>query len=149
MVFQRLFKGWPNTSDTAHLTRTTIFIPRNLVSKGKIEITDKSGVLAFISDGLPSFRDFCIAYAIKGFIEYTSYSSTYHENDPGEKIFFKNLKIDYGLRASISLTIALVDLSGSKRALCSNCEFNADLVFTPGNLIAINGRLADSRSNPP
>lgn len=135
LVFQRLFKGWSGISDTSHITRITIIIPEHLRGKGKIQIKKNSGMIVFITDGMPSFRDFCIGYAIEGTIEYTTYPSEKHSADSSDNIFFSNLlHIDRGVHATVSLTMVLA----SKEVQCNKCIFNADLVFKASDINSVN-----------
>lgn len=139
LIFQRFFKGWSGVSDTAHLMRITIIIPEHLKGKGDIQIKENSDVIVFLTDGMPSFRDFCIGYAIEGTIKYTTYPSEKHSTDPSDDIFFSRLlHIDRGVKATISITATLVDSMGSQEVNCEKCAFNADLVFKSNDITSIN-----------
>ncbi|WP_157679233.1 hypothetical protein [Methylovulum psychrotolerans] len=142
LIFQRLFKGWAGISDTAYLTRITIAVPYHLKGKGSIQIKKNSDVTVFVIDGMPSFREFCMGYALKGTIEYVVYPSEKPSSDPSDDVFFSRLlHIDRGIKAQISLTASLVDSMGSLESKCGSCVFNADLVFNHGNMDLINNEI--------
>jgi hypothetical protein len=65
-TFRDLFPGWPGLSDTSSLQYMTIHIPYDLGKNREIDLSKEHDVLTVLTEGAPSFRNFCFGYASKG-----------------------------------------------------------------------------------
>lgn len=92
----------------------------------------------FFIDGSPSFNDFCIGYPTEGTIIYNTYNKTKKTSNTSNEMFYKTLNIDQGIKATISMKFSLIGSGGFSGANCGKCNFNADIIFTLGDISIIN-----------
>ncbi len=132
------FRGWPGLTDTSTIKYLTINIPGSLVKNREIDVSKEEKVLTVLTEGSPSFRNFCFGYAKNGKISF-QVSNGYDDelmNKMGEPIF-RAIGKDSVLM-DIDVIVTTKNTNEAWPEQCGTCVLRGSFVFLKSSLSEFN-----------
>jgi hypothetical protein len=137
-VYRERFKGWPGLTDTGTLQHLTVHIPGGLSKNREIDLSKEDNVLTVLTEGVPSFRNFCFGYAKKGKISFQVSNGYDNEfmNKISQPIFSMIGKGSIVMNIDVTLTTKNTNEAWQEQ--CGVCTLQGTLVFSKSSLSVLN-----------
>lgn len=133
-VFRERFSGWSGLTDTSTLQYLTVYIPGDLVKNREIDLSKEDEVLAVLTEGVPSFKNFCFGYAKKGKIDIMVSNGYDNElmNKMSQPIFYA-IGED-AVIMNIDIMVTTKNTNEAWQEQCGVCVLQANFVFFNSSL---------------
>lgn len=138
LVYREQFQGWPSLTDTSTIQYLTVYIPGILSKNRTIDISKEKDVLVVLTEGVPSFRNFCFGYAKKGKISIqisNGYDNEFMNkiSDPIFHVIGKDAVV-----MDIDITVTMKNTNEAWQEQCGICTLQGKLVFSKSSLNSMN-----------
>lgn len=136
--FRERFSGWPGLTDTSTIKYLTINIPGNLAKNREINLSSEEKIIIVLTEGSPSFRNFCFGYAKKGKISLqVSNGSDDEITNKMSQPIFETIGKDSVLM-NIDIFVTTKNTNEAWPEQCGACVLQGSFVFLKSSLSEFN-----------